>query len=110
MKAYCRCAYILCLGILLHGCSQAPEKVVHNRYTVEIKGMKFNPAELMVQTGDTVVWINHDLVLHNITDETNHAWASPPIPDGQSWTMLVKGSADYYCSLHVVMKGKLIVQ
>ena len=29
---------------------------------------------------------------------------------GGSWSMVVTEGADYYCSIHVVMKGKLTVE
>lgn len=86
------------------------EKEVHNLHTVEIKQMKFQPAELMVQKGDTVVWINHDIVPHDVTEESKKTWTSSLMPVGASWSLVVDESADYYCSIHVIMKGKLIVQ
>ena len=83
---------------------------VHRLHTVEIKQMKFQPAELIVQKGDTVLWINNDLVPHDVTEESKKAWTSSLMPAGASWSMVVNESANYYCSIHVVMKGKLVVQ
>ena len=78
-------------------------------HTVEIKQMKFDPAELIVQKGDTVVWINNDMVIHDVTEQYAKEWTSSPIPLKKSWQMVVTQSSDYYCSLHVVMKGKIVV-
>ena len=86
------------------------KKEIHSLHTVEIKQMKFQPSELVVQKGDTVVWINNDIVAHDVTEETNKAWTSSLMPVGQSWSLVVTQSAHYYCSIHVVMKGKLVVQ
>lgn len=101
--------YGLCSIILLNACT-APEKTIHKVYTVEIKQMKFEPSELVVQKGDTVVWINRDIVAHDVTEESGKAWTSSLMPAGKSWSLAVTKSADYYCSIHVVMKGKLVVQ
>ena len=79
-------------------------------HTVEIKQMKFVPAELIVNKGDTVMWINRDLVDHDATEEGNKLWTSGPIAMGGSWSKVVTKSANYYCSIHVVMKGKLTVE
>lgn len=79
-------------------------------HTVLIKQMKFEPAELTLHKGDTVLWINKDITDHDVTEETKKAWASPKLPVGKSWMKVVKESVDYYCSIHVVMKGKLIVE
>ena len=86
------------------------KKEAHRLHTVEIKQMKFQPAELIVQKGDTVVWINNDIVPHDVTEESKKVWTSSLMPVGASWRLVVNESAGYYCSIHVVMKGKLVVQ
>lgn len=77
--------------------------------TVEIKGMKFNPEELTIRKGDTVVWVNNDLMAHCIT-EVAKKWTSSAIAPGSSWKRPVTESTDYYCAIHVVMKGKVKVE
>lgn len=109
---------LLCFTFLLNGCGSSPEEATHQTqeetthqtYTVEIVQMKFQPAELLVQKGDTVVWINRDIVVHDITEQPGKLWTSGPLASGESWSLVVTESADYYCSIHVVMKGKLVVQ
>ena len=95
---------------LLISCNTEKGKDIPSTHTVEIRQMKFQPAELVVQKGDTVVWINNDIVTHDVTEEPGKTWTSSVIPVGGSWSMVVNQSADYYCSIHVVMKGKLVVQ
>ena len=79
-------------------------------HTVEIKQMKFEPTELKLHKGDTVLWINKDITDHDVTEETKNAWTSSKLTMGKSWSMVVKESVDYFCSIHLVMKGKLIVE
>jgi plastocyanin len=102
--------YSICFAIFLISCSPVQEKAIPKVHTVEIKQMQFQPAELTVQKGDTVVWINKDIVAHDVTEESNKAWTSSILPSGKSWSMVATQSSNYYCSIHVVMKGKLIVQ
>src|SRR5688572_5460248 len=104
------CLCSLCAIFLLNSCATEREKTVPTVHTVEIKQMKFQPEVLNVQKGDTVVWINKDIVVHDVTEETNKAWTSSAMPFGKSWSLVVTESADYYCSIHVVMKGKLVLQ
>lgn len=84
------------------------EKVAPKTYTVEIVQMKFQPAVLNVHRGDTVIFVNKDIVDHDAT-EVNKAWNSPPLATGDSWKWIATKSADYYCSIHLVMKGEIIV-
>ena len=76
---------------------------------VTIENMKFNPATITVSKGEKVKFINKDIVAHNAT-EIKNSWASPMLANGQSWTFTPKKTSDYYCTVHVVMKGKIIVK
>lgn len=99
---------IICLVLVVCSCT-SPEKTTPKSHTVEIRSMQFQPAEILIQKGDTVVFINRDLFVHDVT-EKNKAWTSTPLSTDQSYRMVVNESADYYCSIHPVMKGKLVVQ
>ena len=94
------------------GCSGGPSKDTHHPRTlfVSIAQMKFMPAELHVNSGDTVVWENKDIVDHNVVEETSKEWSSGVISKGQAWKMAVTKNAVYFCSIHPAMKGKLVVE
>ena len=96
--------------LLLVSCAPAPTKNKAQLHIVEIKQMQFQPATLYLHNEDTVQFINHDMVAHNATEITKTLWASPTLASGDSWKVVVRQSADYYCSIHVVMKGKIVVQ
>ena len=101
----------VCFALLLTGgCSRGPAKPVHRVHTVEIKQMQFQPAQLTVQKEDTVVFINRDIVTHTATEEGSKAWSSPALASGNSWRLVARQNADYYCTFHPVMKGKLLVR
>ncbi|HYC28755.1 MAG TPA: plastocyanin/azurin family copper-binding protein, partial [Chitinophagaceae bacterium] len=78
-------------------------------HTVRILDMVFQPASLTVKHGDTVVWVNEDMLAHDVTDAVNKAWSSGRMEPAASWQKIFTESADYFCSLHSVMKGKVIV-
>ena len=94
----------------INGCTSEPEKRVPEVHTIVISAMKFNPAELTLQKGDTIVFINNDLVVHDITQDPDKTWTSSNLSPGQSFRMAVRGSSNYYCSIHPTMKGKLLVE
>ena len=79
-------------------------------HTIVISAMQFSPTELTLQKGDTVIFLNKDLVVHDITQEPDKAWSSSNLSPGQSYRMAVRESSNYYCSIHPTMKGKLVVQ
>ena len=80
------------------------------KHSVEISMMKFNPAMLNVRKGDSIVFVNNDIVTHDITEEQEQVWSSSPMPAGKTWVLVAIETVDYYCSIHPVMKGKIIVE
>lgn len=81
------------------------------RHVVEIHDFRFEPAQLVAALGDTVVWINRDIVPHTATgvDET---WDSGTLEETESWSLVVQavGQQVYYCRFHPTMKGALRVK
>ena len=86
-------------------------KEVAHAHTVAIEGMRFNPRTLRVRRGDRITWINKDPFPHTVT-ATGGKFDSHPIAAGASWTYVARqpGNYDYGCTLHVDMKGTLLVR
>jgi plastocyanin len=80
-------------------------------HTVALRGMRYVPATLVVNVGDTVVWKNEDIVPHTATDR-GKVFDSGSIEPGASWSYAAnrKGTYFYYCAFHPNTKGKLIVR
>lgn len=55
------------------------------------------------------MWINDDLVEHDVTEQTLMSWTSSRLSSGSTWKMVATNSEAYYCSLHVIMKGQIVV-
>ncbi|MDN5214499.1 hypothetical protein QQ020_20630 [Fulvivirgaceae bacterium BMA12] len=79
-------------------------------HIIEIRQMKFFPDSLAVNKGDTVRFVNKDLVVHDVTEELKQTWTSSPLSTGKSWDLVITQNVAYFCSLHVVMKGKIVVK
>jgi plastocyanin len=96
--------------LFLNSCSFSDKPYTPLVHHVQIRNMVFEPSRITVHKGDTVIWTNLDIVAHDVTEEKTKSWTSSPISIGKSWKMAVSESVDYYCSIHVVMKGKIIVE
>lgn len=80
-------------------------------HTVTIEGMRFQPEVLTVAQGDTVVWINKDVVPHTVTASTG--LDSGTIDAGQSWRYTAgqkTGEIVYVCTFHPAMKATLRIR
>ncbi len=74
--------------------------------------MTFRPAMLEVEPGDTVVWINRDVVPHTATGTGKPDWTTGHLIHGQSGHYVPRnsGTTAYFCELHPAMKGELIIR
>jgi plastocyanin len=79
-------------------------------HTVTIEGMRFQPEVLTVSPGDTVVWVNKDLVPHTATSKEG-GFDSKDIQADKSWryTIQTTGEFAYICTFHPTMKAMLRV-
>ena len=98
--------------LLVAGAMALPSSAAKRRtHIVPIRDMKYLPANLVMNVGDTVMWKNEDVVPHTATDRVG-SFDSGTIASGASWSYVVnkKGSYSYYCTFHPNMKGRLIVR
>src|SRR5437868_982568 len=89
----------------------ARKNVVLAANEIGIDNFKFSPATLTVATGTKVVWINNDDVPHLIVNVENKFRQSPVLDTDQrfSKTLTKRGVYNYFCSLHPMMQGKIVV-
>ena len=80
-------------------------------HTITIEGMRFQPEVLTVAPGDTIVWVNKDIVPHTATSKTGN-FDSKLIQVDKSWkyTSRKKGDFAYICTFHPTMKAMLRVE
>lgn len=105
-------ASVLCLLPALAGWRTPPAGgAPPRRHVVEIRGMAFQPAVLEVAPGDTVVWVNRDIVPHTATASGGGGWDTGVMAQGESRTHVARGddATDYHCALHPTMRGRLTV-
>ena len=78
---------------------------------IGIDNFKFGPATLTVPRGTKVTWINNDDVPHLIVNVENRFRQSPVLDSDErfSVTLTKPGTYKYFCSLHPMMQGKIIV-
>lgn len=105
-RALVRGAVVLLCAGLLSGAGRAPRS-----HVVQITGFAFVPARVTVAVGDTLTWINEDIVPHTAS-AARGAWDSGTIAAKGRWTVVVRagGRVDYQCALHPSMKGTVVIE
>ena len=102
---------VLALGVL-PGEATAP----HFKITIENGAPYFLPASATVQTGTPILWDNPTPTEHTITHESciggePCAFDSGLMPPNTHYTLpgLPPGRYAYYCRIHPIMRGTLII-
>ncbi len=80
------------------------------QHVIDIVRFRFKPDPLTVRPGDTVTWINRDIVPHTAT-AIDESWDTGEIAPGSEGSIVVTAglSADYFCRFHPSMKAALQV-
>ena len=78
------------------------------QHVVEIREFSFSPDRVVASPGDTIVWINRDIVPHTVTANSG-TWRSQALQEGQSWEIEIEenGQFGYFCEFHPHMTGVL---
>ena len=76
---------------------------------IVMEKLVFAPAEVQAKVGDTIEWVNKDVLAHTATARDG-SWNVIIAPNKTEKQVLRKsGTFDYYCKYHPNMTGKLIV-
>jgi plastocyanin len=78
---------------------------------IEIMKHTFSLSTVTVPVGATVTWVNHDDDVHTVVSTTT-LFRSPGLDtdDSFSYRFTTPGTYQYFCTLHPLMVGKVIVR
>ena len=107
---------ILCstaaLGLVLYGTGPVPLDGARKpaTHTVTIDASRFQPDMLTLKAGDSVVWVNKDIVAHTVTSQAGGSDSGIIVP-GKPWKHKFNktGEFAYTCTYHPTMKATLRV-
>jgi plastocyanin len=98
----------LVLGVLLASATASAAEV-----EVRMEKMQFVPAEIRIQAGDTVRWVNTEKRgYHTVWFQAEGMDESEPMFPGETWqrTFDKPGNHDYVCGPHPDMRARVIVE
>jgi plastocyanin len=78
--------------------------------TVTIENLSFKPAEVKAKVGDTIQWVNKDVLDHTATARDGNFDVIQPAKKSTPQTLTKAGTFDYYCRYHPNMTGRLVVE
>jgi plastocyanin len=99
--------HFVAAAVLLPGAIAVPAHAA--TIQVVMDKMEISPAEVSVKVGDTIEWINKDVLAHTATARNGDF--DVMMPPKKTVTSVVKkaGRIEYYCRFHPNMKAVLVV-
>jgi plastocyanin len=87
-----------------------PAAAAPRTYVVVIDKLKFGPLPAELRKGDSIVWVNRDMLRHTAT-ATNHSF-DIDLPAGAKGKTVLRtsGTIPFVCRYHPGMKGVLRVK
>ena len=77
-------------------------------HRIEMQNMRFGPVPANIKAGDTIVWVNRDIVPHTAT--ARDLSFDVVVASRRSATTVVRraGAIAFYCRYHPGMRGNLV--
>ena len=81
-------------------------------YRVEIHDFAFSPKEMTVPAGTRIVWTNRDDEPHTVVSAAGAFKPSQALDTGDSFSAVLDkpGTYAYFCGIHPMMVGKIVVR
>lgn len=93
------------------------EKYIPQTHILDIKNQKISPSEITIKRGDTIIWVNNDIVNHHLYSgwyniDKFTGIDSGYLNKGESYSMIFNdaGTFLYRCKFFPYVRGKIIVQ
>ena len=77
---------------------------------ITIENMVFVPAEVSARVGDTIEWINKDVLVHTATARNGDFDITTPPKKTVTSILKKAGTVEYYCRYHPNMKAVLRIE
>jgi plastocyanin len=100
--------YLPVIAALLFGAMAVPAQAETIQITLENLG--FVPAEVSAKVGDTIEWINKDVLAHTATARNGDFDVTMPPKKTVTSVLKNAGAIEYYCRFHPNMKAVLKIE
>jgi plastocyanin len=94
-------------ALLIFGAIAVPAQATTIQIVME--NLVITPAEASAKVGDTIEWINKDVLAHTATARNGDFDVMLPAKQTAMFVLKKPGTVDYYCRFHPNMKATLAV-
>jgi plastocyanin len=100
--------YLLVMAALLSSAIAVPAHAATIQITID--NLVFAPTEVSARVGDTIEWINKDVLAHTATARNGDFDVTTPPKKTVTSVLRKAGTVEYYCRYHPNMKAVLKIE
>jgi plastocyanin len=98
--------YLFVFVVMIWGMNAVPANAATIQVTID--KLVFSPVDVKAKVGDTITWINKDIVAHTATVRGGFD-VMIEANKSASWVLKKAGIVEYYCRFHPNMKGRITI-
>ena len=97
------------IAAVVVACGAAAAATSSTKLEIGMRGNSYSPRRAEITLGDTVVWVNRDIVRHDATK--SGVFDSGELRGGEryEWVPADTGVVEYRCTIHQRMRGQIRV-
>jgi plastocyanin len=100
---------LIALAALAGATASAAPPPASREHVIAIAGMRFGAVPAGLKVGDTILWINRDIVPHSATARDRGFDVTLQPRQSARVTLRRAGSAAFFCRFHPAMQGTLTI-
>ncbi|WFU39216.1 cupredoxin domain-containing protein [Bradyrhizobium sp. CB82] len=77
---------------------------------ISMENLEISPADVSAKIGDTIEWVNKDVVAHTATARNGDFDVNLPAKKSATFVLKKPGTVEYYCRYHPNMKATLKIE
>jgi plastocyanin len=98
---------VFALAVMMAAVNAAPAHAETIQIVMEKLG--FSPAEVNASVGDTIEWVNNDILAHTATARNGDWDVAIAAKKTASLVLRKAGAIEYYCRYHPNMTGRIVI-
>jgi plastocyanin len=97
--------YVFAFAVMVTAAVSAHAETVQ----IAMDKLVFSPAEVNASVGDTIEWVNNDILAHTATAQNGDWDVAIAAKKTVSFVLKKAGTIEYYCRYHPNMKGRIVI-
>ena len=99
--------YVFAFAVMVTAMNAVPAHA--ETIQIAMDKLVFSPVEVHASVGDTIEWVNNDILAHTATAQNGDWDVAIAAKKTVSFVLKKAGTIEYYCRYHPNMKARIVI-